>query len=265
MESFECHEAAEIFPMMEGQEFLDLVEDVKRNGLLEPIDVFEDKILDGRNRAKACAMAGVEAVFRTVQTTDPVAYVLSRNLHRRQLDTSQRAMIAAKARDYYDKQAKERQKDHGGTAPGKPKENTCGNVASSDRGPQSRDQAGKAVGVGGRTVDKAKKVQKQGVPELVKAVESGKLDVTKAAKIAELPKDVQGTILEDAKRQGWSGRQMVEEAKRLSPGLANGPVRMANGLQYARMAILQLEKIDRADIERRAALDLVLRWIGEQE
>lgn len=262
MESFECHEAAEIFPMMEGQEFLDLVEDVKRNGLLEPIDVFEDKILDGRNRAKACAMAGVEAVFRTVQTTDPVAYVLSRNLHRRQLDTSQRAMIAAKARDYYDKQAKERQAEQ--ARRNQPQSQKVATLPPLEKS-KARDQAGKAVGVSGRTVDKAKKVQKQGVPELVKAVESGKLDVTKAAKIAELPKDVQGTILEDAKRQGWSGRQMVEEAKRLSPGIANGPVRMANGLQYARMAILQLEKIDRADIERRAALDLVLRWIGEQE
>ena len=66
------------------------------------------------------------------------------------LTPSQLSMVADKAREYYDKAAKERQKDHGGTAPGKGK-NTSGKLTGSDG--DARDAAGKALGVSGRSVD----------------------------------------------------------------------------------------------------------------
>lgn len=55
------------------------------------------------------------------------------------------AMVAGRAKDVYAKLAKERQRDHGGTAPGKAK-NTGGNSTTSvsDAG-KARDQAGKVV------------------------------------------------------------------------------------------------------------------------
>ncbi|MCE5268909.1 MAG: hypothetical protein LLG00_13605 [Planctomycetaceae bacterium] len=58
-------------------------------------------------------------------------------------------MVADNIRDYYDKQAKQRQKEHAGTAPGK---NTGGKSTTSDSG-KARDAAGKAVGVSGSLVD----------------------------------------------------------------------------------------------------------------
>lgn len=87
--------------MLEGAELQSLADDIEQHGLQEPIMLFEGKILDGRNRYRACVMAGVDPQYVDWQGGNPLAFVISHNLHRRHLTTSQRAMVAAKlAKDY---------------------------------------------------------------------------------------------------------------------------------------------------------------------
>lgn len=52
--SFESHHETELFPLLRGPEFEALVEDIRANGLREPVNLFEGKVLDGRNRIRAC-------------------------------------------------------------------------------------------------------------------------------------------------------------------------------------------------------------------
>ena len=61
----EVHPAAEIFPLMQGRAFSELVADITEHGLREPIVLLEGAILDGRNRARACEAAG-----RTLRFTE---------------------------------------------------------------------------------------------------------------------------------------------------------------------------------------------------
>jgi ParB-like chromosome segregation protein Spo0J len=79
-------------PLMEGAEFDELVADIKKNGLLKPIAVFDGKILDGRNRYRACIAAGVHLVTDDIDgwIDDPAAYVISANIHRRHLTPEQK-------------------------------------------------------------------------------------------------------------------------------------------------------------------------------
>jgi hypothetical protein len=66
MTEYAFHELATVFPLLEGGEYTALIDDIRRHGLLEPITLFEGKILDGRNRYRACLAAGVEPRFREI-------------------------------------------------------------------------------------------------------------------------------------------------------------------------------------------------------
>jgi ParB-like chromosome segregation protein Spo0J len=92
----EPHPLAALFPAMEDGEFAELVEDLKRIGLLTPIVVYEDKILEGRHRDRGCIEAEVNPSYVEYKGDDPLGFVISANLHRRHLTTAQRAAIAAK-------------------------------------------------------------------------------------------------------------------------------------------------------------------------
>jgi len=91
----EFHPLADFFPLMQGDAFHELVDDIRQNGLRVPIDLYESKILEGRNRYRGCREAGVEPRFEQYTGDDPLAYVISMNIKRRHLDKGQCAMIAA--------------------------------------------------------------------------------------------------------------------------------------------------------------------------
>jgi hypothetical protein len=73
----------------------ELRDDIAARGLRDPITLTPDGLLlDGRNRALACVMAGVEP-DTVVYDGDPWLFSLSRNKHRRHLTVDEIAMVAA--------------------------------------------------------------------------------------------------------------------------------------------------------------------------
>jgi ParB-like chromosome segregation protein Spo0J len=172
----EFHELANIFPLIEGVEFDDLVTSIRENGLREgsSIIVFEEKILDGRNRYRACKEAGVTPIGEEFEGTVEEArqYVLDMNLRRRHLDASQRALIAARLATIA----------HGGDR----RSEQAANLPV-----PTQAEAAERLNVSERSVRDAVKVRDHGAPELVAAVERGDVPVSKAARIASLPKERQ--------------------------------------------------------------------------
>ena len=62
----EAHSIADIWPVLSDEELQSLADDIEQNGLVHPVVLYEGKILDGRNRARACEMAGV--AIKTTKT-----------------------------------------------------------------------------------------------------------------------------------------------------------------------------------------------------
>jgi N6-adenosine-specific RNA methylase IME4 len=163
---------------MQGREFEALVEDVRLHGVREPIVLYEDAILDGRNRYRAARQAGIECPTGEWQGEDPVAFVMSLNLHRRHLDESQRAMVAANLANM-------------------PTHRPASNGKSANL-PTSQDSAAKMLSVSPRSVRHAVAVKDRAEPELRAAVEQGHIAVSVAAKAAKLSAKLQREVAKRA-------------------------------------------------------------------
>lgn len=98
--TYELHPLCTLFPRVTGAEFDALVQDIRTNGLRQPIVLHNDMILDGGNRYRACLEAGVQPHFEHYEGESIVAFVLSANLHRRHLSAGQQAAIVASAQDW---------------------------------------------------------------------------------------------------------------------------------------------------------------------
>lgn len=157
------HPACELFPLLDDEALRKLADDIAQNGLIEPIVTFRGLLIDGRNRLRACDLVDVEPVTREFEgdEADVVPWIVSKNLHRRHLTTSQRAMVAARLATL----------QHGA--------NRYTMTGKSAGLPQP--EAAGLMSVGERTVRDARVVLHSGDEDLVAAVDRGEIAVSTAA------------------------------------------------------------------------------------
>lgn len=189
--------------MMDEADLRSLADDIKERGLLEPIVVTDDgRIIDGRNRWQACNLVGVKARTVTYAGDDPIGESLSRNLKRRHLTESQRAMLALKVLPLRQREAAERKAQSNRENPRNKPSGPRGPLGSDEPKPKprrARDDAAKDTGVSGRTVERAKRVSEK-APDLVPKVESGELDLKRAERIAR-DREAEARRVDEAKQE----------------------------------------------------------------
>jgi len=156
---FYPHEYALLLPAMGEQELGELGENIKANGLLFPIVLYEGCILDGVQRYTACERHKIkldvsrdfvswESLPERVRAVGPLTYVTSVNVPRRHLTIQQRAEHALKLLPIYEREAKERQ------LAGTP-------LASGEAKGKATEKAAAAVGVSTSTVERARRKQRK--------------------------------------------------------------------------------------------------------
>jgi hypothetical protein len=200
----QIHEYAKFFPPMEGEEFKALCQDVKKHGLLNPIVLHEDKILDGRNRARACEEVGVRPKYETFTNGNPFDYVVSQNVLRRHLTTSQRAVLALELEKKF-----AAENHRGGNQKG------ASATLKKAQG-QSAERAAKALHVGSYYVKSAKRLAKE-APEFIPAVRAGKITVKEA-----LIKHLDNRAEDRAKKEASAARvkHLQKESRQVAEYLA---------------------------------------------
>ena len=177
-----CHPVAEAFPIMTGAEFDRLVEDIRGHGLREAIWLdAQGRILDGRNRDRACRLAAVPPAYRVYDGDDPTAFVVSLNLHRRHLSESQRAMVAARLVNI--------------------RQGQIGKHRAISETQICVSEASDLVNTSKRSVNNARRVGDKGSALLQDAVDQGLVAVSDAAAIVDRPPEEQDALV-DGVRSG---------------------------------------------------------------
>ena len=195
MKNYEFHDLANIFPMLDAEGLEELRADVEKNGQIDPIYLYDGKVLDGRNRYTVCAMLGITP--KTVEYTgnDPLAFAVSKNLKRRHLTASQRAAIAAEVANM---------------PVGR---NWGGNVITESSVIKvSQTEAGKQFKVSEDYIQQAKKV-KESAPEVFEMVKAGTVGLQDAARIAKMDEERRETVVAKIE-SGDAVPDAIREAKR---------------------------------------------------
>jgi hypothetical protein len=203
------HPVCDLFPLIEGDDFLALCGDIQEHGLVNPIVIHEGQIVDGRNRFLACEDMGVKprfiewrVLYRGSMTV--TRWIWSINVARRHLTIEQILALEIAVRGLELKeQAHQREiagKSADGTGGGRghklnPVTNRSQGLAFADvppqeqRAPAVRKQIATEVGVSERKVQQALNVQNAN-PALLKQVAQGKTTLREAAKQVQPPTPV---------------------------------------------------------------------------
>lgn len=217
----EIHEVANIFPTMSPDEFRGLKADIAANGQREPVWTHQGKVIDGRNRLRACVELGITPETREWDGKGSLGeFVVSLNLHRRHLTPSQKAACGVDIEKQLAREAKERQiagASEGGKKSAEVRqERIKGNSSHKGRPPNDledskvrarlpepskskpepvprpRDEAAKLVGASPRYIQDAKAVSEANseLHEKVKAgtvsLSQARRDIARAEKRAEM-------------------------------------------------------------------------------
>jgi len=187
------HVLADIFPQMPQPEFEELMADIAANGLIDPVWLYQDQILDGRHRYRACCELGIKCDFQEYVGDSPASFVLSKNLQRRDLNRGQRAIVSLELEPYLAAEAKERQRQAGSKyGVGQPKASEFNHgvdqkvpqliaegLPKTDNSKESRTIAAQLTGTNRQYVSDAKRL-KQKAPDLLEQVRTGGMSIPQA-------------------------------------------------------------------------------------
>lgn len=231
-----------------------LMKSMETVGLLHPIVLDKDKnLIIGERRLEAARMLSWDDVpYRIADSFDEELKLMAErdeNECRLDFKPSEATALGMKLEPRLREEAKERQKQHGGTAPGK-KKNTSGTVPEVKNKRETREKVGNAVGMSGRTYQRTKTV-----------VQAAADDPETFGQIAEeMDRTGKITAAYDKVQNIRRNKREVTEPEPTN-GKADQPKRKGKGVIFANEAIDCLMRIPKDDPLRKRGFQIVTDWI----
>ena len=167
---------ARLFPRHSDETYEALKRDIALYGQTEPIARHRGLILDGVHRLQACIDLGKKPwIVDLIDDVNQIAYVVSKNLHRRNLAKGEKVVLAFRISE--------------GSGPGRPSEGQGGHYPTIEA-------AAKALSVPRRSVEQVRRVAREGVAELRQAVLDYSIKASDAERIIDRPAEVQRRAVE---------------------------------------------------------------------
>ena len=162
------HDLSAMFGDMPRGDCARLAADIERHGLIEPITLWEGRIIDGWHRYRACREVGVEPRFveHLGGKREALAFVVSKNARRRHLTEAAIVGITKKVLGWHQHAAGE----------GRPKTTSVGVISEST--------IATTAGVSLRTVQRHSALERTS-PALVPLVECGDLGLQTAEQVVQ--------------------------------------------------------------------------------
>ncbi len=188
------HPLADLLPPMSQQEFEELKADIAANGQHHPILTYKGQIVDGRHRFSACFAIGIEPkMIEWDGVGDLLESVISLNVRRRHLDMRQKVEMALRLI-----------------------ETRHGANRFTSHGKVTMRKASALLGVFEDTIERARKIERDGIPELKAVFNKLGFSYKEGAYIASLPIEEQqrivnkGTLLRAVKLHEVRSQQKQE-------------------------------------------------------
>jgi hypothetical protein len=180
--NFTQHPLSQAFPSMNEENFQALKDDIEVNGQREPVMIFENMVLDGWHRYRACIDLGIKPTqFNFAPEDDPVVFVMSQNLHRRHLTAPQRAAAVIACSSWHPPH-RQKKVEAASTLPKTDTQKKQGTSAPLiEKESKTNAEMAKEAKVSVHTIKDVKAAQKAG---LIDAVIDGALTAKEAGKIA---------------------------------------------------------------------------------
>lgn len=165
-----------LIPPLTSEERQQLEENLIKEGCRDALIVWNGVLVDGHNRYEICNQNDIP--FRTEtkgfkDREEAKEWIIRNQFGRRNLSAYDRSRLALQLEDVIKAKAKERQKEHGGTAPGK----TLTQKSAEVKPIETREELAKIAGVSRDTIDKVRVIEKEATPEQKAKLSTGETKV----------------------------------------------------------------------------------------
>ena len=174
-----------ILPEMKEEAYVSLKNDIEKNGFDNkfPIYIYEDEIIDGWNRFKACKELEVTPIYKhfTVSSLEALTFILRTN-NRRDLSSSQRACLAADSDEIIETLTKEIEEERRKKISEFRQNETVEKIPQSqEKNRKLRTKLAETFGTNSRYVSDAQRFKKE-KPEVFQQIKNGTINISEAKK-----------------------------------------------------------------------------------